>query len=368
MFGPIIGPMLGGWITDNWSWNWIFYINIPIGILSIVMIGLFIHDPVYLKRTKQKIDFRGLGLLVVGLGALQVVLDKGQREDWFSSGLIVRLSLVAAACLIAFIIVELRSPEPVVKLRLFKNISFAAGNLVQFFAFFVLFGSIVLVPIYLQQLMGYTAYLAGLALAPGGIATLFSMPLVGILVAKYNPKGLMVFGIIVTAYSMLIMSSFSLQTDLDAILWSRIVMGFGLSFVFIPMVTMTLSGVPKEEMGYATAIFNLLRNLGGSFGVAFITTIVARRAQFHQARFAENLTPFHLPYRAAGQFAGRVLQSKGVSPAAADGIIYQRLIRESNMMAFRDTFFFSAVIMISVLLLVFFLKRPKGAPAVGAMH
>ncbi len=364
MFGPIVGPILGGWITDNWSWNWIFYINIPIGILSIVMIMLFIQDPPYLKRIRAKIDYWGLSLITVGLGCLQVVLDKGQREDWFSSGFIVRLGVVSVVCLVLFVIVELKSSEPVVNLRVFKNISFASGNIIQFSAFFVLFGSIILIPLYLQELMGYNAMLAGMALAPGGFATLLSMPAAGKLVTRVSPKWVLASGILIAAYSTFMMARFNLYVDFNIVAWSRIIMGVGMGLLFIPLANLTLSTIRKEEMGNATSVFNLLRNLGGSFGVAFVTTLLAQRSQFHQFRFIERLNPFDPRYQQGVHGAMAALQSKGMTgQLAAHGAIYQRLLREASMASFVDAFFVSTVIMFCILPFVVLLKKSRSADA-----
>ncbi|HEX8948277.1 MAG TPA: DHA2 family efflux MFS transporter permease subunit [Dissulfurispiraceae bacterium] len=372
MFGPIIGPLLGGWITDNWSWHWIFYINVPIGIISILMTMLFITDPSYMKkREKMVIDYWGLALLTIGLGSLQIVLDKGQQENWFSSQLIVALTIASAAALILFIIVELFNEHPVVNLRTFKNISFSTGNLVMFFAFFNLFASIVLLPIYVQTLMGYDAYLAGLVLGPGGIATLLAMPIAGRLVTKVNPKGLLAFGIIVCSYATHLMSKFNLSADFVTILWPRVVLGIGMGFLFIPLTTLTLSTVKKEDMGNATAIYNLLRNLGGSFGVAFVTTILARRAQFHQFRLVDRLTPFNPSLQIASQQSARVLQHGGAEGIQSQygglGIIYNQLIRQASMMSYNDAFWLISVIMICILPLVLLMRRGKGAAPAG-MH
>src|SRR5208283_2487899 len=335
MFGPIVGPFLGGWITDNWSWQWIFYINIPIGIISVLMVIFFIKDPHYMKRTAMRIDYWGLMLLVIGLGSLQIVLDKGQRENWFSSGFIFWMSITAGTALLLFVIVELFSEHPVVDLRIFKNRSFSTGNVVMFFTFFSLFASIVLLPIFLQSLMGYTATLAGLVLGPGGVATLIAMPMAGRLVTKVNPKGLLALGLLICSYSTYLMSKFTLYADFNTLVWPRIVLGVGMGFLFIPLTTLTLSTVKKEAMGNATSIYNLLRNLGGSFGVAFVTTMTERREQFHQFRLIEHLSPFDRAYQLALNNSSQILQYKGAGPLSQQtglGVIYRELLRQASML------------------------------------
>ena len=364
MFGPIMGPLLGGLITDNWSWHWVFFINIPIGIVSILMTLFFISDPPYMKRMKMKINYWGILLLITGVGCLQIVLDKGQREEWFSSSFIVWLSIISGASLILFIIVELFTEHPIINLKIFKDLSFSTGTLVMFCTFFNLFGSIVLQPIYVQTLMGYTATLAGLVLAPGGFASMLTMPVVGKLLTKINPKGILFFGIIICAYATHLMSKFTLSADFSSIVFPRLVLGIGMGLTVIPLMTLAFSNVRKEEMGNATAIYNFLRNLGGSVGVAFVTTMISRRAQFHQSHLVEHLTPFDPSYQIASQQSAQILQHRGfessVSQHGGLSVIYHELLRQASMMSFNDAFHLISLLMISVLPLALLMKRGKG--------
>ncbi|OGL47494.1 MAG: EmrB/QacA family drug resistance transporter [Candidatus Schekmanbacteria bacterium RBG_13_48_7] len=357
MFGPIVGPLLGGWITDSWSWRWIFYVNIPIGLASIFLTSLVIKDPSYMQKMKMRIDYFGISLLAVGFGSLQFVLDKGQREDWFSSNLIIVFSIIAFIAIVLLIIQELFTDQPIVNLRLFKNMTFATGNVVMFFVFFNLFGSIILLPIYLQTLMGYTAFLAGLVLGPGGFASMFVMPIVGKLVQKTNPKWVLIFGILLGSFSSYLMSLFTLDSEFWTLVWPRVVLGAAMGCTFIPLTTMTLSDIPKEKMAQATSIYNFLRNIGGSVGVAVVTTTLSQRAQFHQSRLVDHLTPFNTSYMIAKTKIAQMLSFKGIYGLNPDGYIYGQLQRQSHMMAFNDVFVMLSVMMIGVLFLVFIMRR-----------
>lgn len=361
MVGPILGPIMGGWITDNWSWRWIFYINIPLGVLAVIMNAVVIQDPPWMTRMPMRINYLGLLFLAVGLGSLQLVLDKGQQEDWFSSDLIVVFALVAFFALVLLVVNELTVEQPIVNLRLFRDPTFATGSVVMFFLFFNLFGSIVLLPIYVQSLMGYTSYQAGLVLGPGGLATLFVMPIVGKLVHKVNPKKILGVGIVICSITTWLMSRFTLQADFWTFVLPRITLGLGMGLSFIPLTTLTLSHIPREMMGQATSLYNLLRNMGGSVGIAVVTTLLARRSQFHQSRLVDHLTVFDPGYTIAKGKAAAALAAQGLPGAGADGMIYGQLLRQARMLAFNDTFFVSSVMMLAVLVLVFFMQRAPPA-------
>jgi DHA2 family multidrug resistance protein len=372
MFGPIVGPLLGGWITDNWSWHWIFFINIPIGIISIIMSMLFIKDPHYMQRTKMKMDYPGLAFIALGLGCLQVLLDQGQREDWFSSNMITWLTVISFTSLILFLVVELKSKQPVINLKIFNNISFSSGNMIMFFTFFCMFASIVLLPVYLQTLMGYTATLAGFVLGPGGFASILALSIAGRLVTRINPKILLLFGLSVCSYSTFTMANFNLYADFFSIMWPRITLGLGMGFIFIPVTILTLSTIKKEEMSNATALFNLIRNLGGSFGVAFVTTVLARRAQIHQLSLVEHLTIFDIPYQIGLEKIKALLHHRGfvdaISQKVANTIIYKDLIRQATMISFNDTFFLLGILLLCTLPLILLLKRPRRGESVRSME
>ncbi len=366
VFAPILGPVVGGWITDNWEWRWVFYINLPAGVIAILLTLTFITDPPYLKREIGEIDYIGLALLSLGLGCLQVVLDKGEREDWFESDFITTLSIISAISLTIFIFVELRVKHPVVNLRVLKDRSFALGNIIMFTGFFCMFGSIVLLPLYLQNLMGYTSLWAGLVLGPGGIASFMIMPVVGILVKKgVRPNFLLAIGLLISTISFFMMAEFNLYADFMAVAIPRIVLGFGMGMFFVPLGASSYVNIPKEEMGNATGIFNLLRNLGGSFGTAFGTTLLSQRSQFHQNFLVEYINPFNPLFQSRFK---EVLEFIGDGSSWIDQqrvllLFYKEVLRQASMLAFNDVFWIFGWMTIGLVFLALLMKGPSGRPA-----
>lgn len=363
MFGPIMGPLMGGWITDNWAWQWIFFVNVPMGAISMLMLFWFVSDPPYMKRTATSIDYWGLIFLSLWVGCLQLVLYRGQREDWFASHFITTMTVIAVFSFVFFIITEFLVDHPIVELGAFRDRSFSFGNVILFFVQAVLFGSLILLPVYLQNLMGYTAFLSGLILGPGGAAIFLVMPIVGRAITLINPKWIVTTGVVITIYSCLLMAGFNMTADFNNIIWTRIVQSVGLGLIFIPLTILSLSGIPREEMGNASSIFNLLRNLGGSFGVALATTMLTRRSQFHQNRLVDHLTPFDPGLWWSSQQTTQALQQKGMDAATAQHgglqMIHDMLLKQAYMMSFNDVFMILAVIMAVLLPMILLLRHVK---------
>lgn len=366
MTGPIVGPALGGWITDTFNWRWIFYINIPFGILSIVMTSLFIFDPGYLREGAakvKKIDYWGLLLLTVGIGSLQVVLDKGQQEDWFSSSFIIAFTIITVVALIALIWVELTHDQPIVNLRLFKSISFSAGNLIMFTVGLGLYSSVMLIPLFLQTLMGYSATDAGMVMAPGGIATMLTMPLVGALLTKWDGRKVVFMGLIISAYSMYMMHGLDLHTSYGHFVWPRMVLGVGLAMLFVPLTTVTLTAISKQEMGNATGVFNLLRNIGGSVGIAISATLIARLSQTHQTNLVAHVTPYNPTFQSYFAELKQTLIAKGMAATEAENVamakIYGLVQQQSAVLAYNQIFMLVGFAFLAVIPLLLLLKRPR---------
>lgn len=365
VLAPIAGPVVGGWITDNWTWRWVFYINVPAGILAVMMAMAFIQDPPYVRKKGIRVDYLGLAFLIVGLGCLQMLLDKGERADWFSSDFILTLGIMSAVALTSLVFVELRSKDPVINLRVFRDRTFTVGNLIMFTGFLTFFAAIVMLPLYLQKLMGYTAVWAGLVLGPGGLATLLVMPLAGNLMKKgVKPQRLLALGILISAYSLFLMSRFNLEADFNAVVWPRVVQAVGMALFFVPLAAATYVNIRNEDMGNATGIFNLLRNLGGSIGVAFATTILSQRSQFHQTSLVGHLTPFNPAFQIrmqqllhrSGQGGALTTQSKSLL-----AFIYSQVLRQASMLGFNDTFWILGMLSMLLIPLPFFMRSRRRA-------
>ncbi len=369
---PTIGPWLGGWMTDNFSWRWIFYINVPVGILSLFLTYWLVSDPPHMKRAKVsegfRIDYIGIGLISLGLGSMQIILDKGQREDWFSSVFIQVFFVLMLVGIVAGIIWELRHKDPVVDLRMLKDRNFAVATLAMFFLGFVLYASTVLIPQFLQEMMGYTAELAGLALSPGGAVIMFMMPVVGFLVSRVNTKYLITFGCTVSALALFVMAGWDLQIDYSHAIRARMLQSFGLAFLFIPINVSAFAFVAKEKTNMGTGIINLARNVGASVGIATVTTLLERRTQFHQAQLMEHVNPLSNAYHnmIAGTQAKLMMTGSGMHEAAsqAAGMVYGIVQRQALMLAFIDNFHMLGIVFFIVIPVLMLLKRPpKGASA-----
>jgi DHA2 family multidrug resistance protein len=368
---PIMGPMVGGWLTDNYSWRWVFYVNLPVGIASLVMMQLFISDPPYLRPTSRHIDLWGLGLLAVGMGAFQIMLDKGQQEDWFSSDFITALAVIAVVGLTVFVIRELRTEEPVVDFHLLRYGTFSAGVFVGGVLGFVLFGSLVLLPLFMQQLLGFPAVTAGIWTSPRGIGTLVMLPITGILLGKrFDPRIMLTAGLLLASYAFFGYASLDLDAGGTDFLWPQIIQGAGLSMVFTPLSTLAMDPIPLRSMGYATSLFSVVRNMGSSMGISFVTTMLARRSQFHQARLVEGITPFSPGLQQWAQRFGDMMPqapAPGTVPRGTLGVLYGQVLRQAAAMSYLEMFHVLGMLFLAVLPLVWIMKRPRhvrmGPPA-----
>ena len=365
LLAPILGPTLGGWITDNYSWRWIFYLNLPVGVFSVAMISRFVFDPPYIRRSAGRVDLWGIGLLALGLGTLQVVLDTGQRKDWFSSDYIRFFAALSVAGLVSLVIREMMAKDPVVDLRALANRTFSAGVFLIALLGFVLYASLVLLPIYLETLLGYPAYNAGLALSPRGIGSLATMPLTGYLTSKIDPRRIVVVGLILGSITMFQLSHLNLNAGYWDIFWPQVLQGVALAFLFVPLMALSMSRVPKEKMGNATSIFNLMRNIGGSFGIAIMTTFLARRSQFHQSRLVANITPGNV--KAQAMIAGMQgwFHSQGIDNVSAKrkalAAAYGVVQAHAAMLSFVEAFWVMGIIFLAMLPFLLLLRRPPRA-------
>jgi MFS transporter, DHA2 family, multidrug resistance protein len=364
---PTIGPWLGGYITDNFSWRWIFYINVPVGLLSIVLTYLLVSDPPYMKRVSIKqgfrIDYVGLGLISLGLASMQIILDKGQREDWFASGFIRTFAVLMLIGIVAGVIWELRTKDPVVDFKMLRDRNFAIATLAMFFLGFVLYASTMLIPEMLQELLGYPAALAGLALSPGGALIMLTMPIVGFLVSKVDTRYLITFGCTISASSLLVMAGWNLQLDFRHAVLGRMMQAFGLAFLFIPINVSAFSYVPRELTNMGTGIINLARNIGASVGLATVTTLLERRTQAHQARLMDHVNSMNPALNHMVNGTAGTLMTHGASStqatAQAHGMILNLVQRQATMMAFLDNFKLLGIIFFAVIPIMVMMKKPR---------
>src|SRR6266851_1527358 len=314
---PMLGPVVGGWLTDNYSWRWVFYINVPIGVLAILLTQAFIFDPSYLRRERTGIDYWGIGLLIVGMGSLQIMLDKGQEEDWFASHFIVVLAVLAVVGLGGLIIRELKTPHPVMDLSIFRYRSYAVGTLLMTAVGFVLYGSTVLYPLMMQELLGYTATHAGVTNFPRGTASFLFMPFVGFLTGKVDARKMLAAGLLLTAAAMFRVSFFSLDVGFWDFAWPLVLQGVGLGLIFVPLTTVSNDQIPRERMGNATSIFNLMRNIGASVGISSVQTLQFRNMQVHINNLGEHVNAASLQTQQTLAGLQRVFVAKGADAVTA---------------------------------------------------
>jgi len=360
---PMLGPVAGGWLTDNYSWRWVFYINIPIGILALVLTQIFIFDPPYLRRAKTGIDYWGIGLLAVGIGSLQIMLDKGQEDDWFGSHFIVILAVLAVVGLGALIIRELTTKHPVIDLSVFKYRSYAIGTMLMTLIGFVLYGSTVLLPLLMQVLLGYTATQAGITNLPRGLASFLIMPIVGKLTGKVDSRKLLAIGVGASAYAMYELSKFSLNVGFWNFWWPLTIQGAALGFIFVPLTTVTNDPVPNERMGNATSIFNLMRNIGASIGIAMVQTYQFRKEQVHIHYLGAHVSPSSMTAMQFIQGMKSYFMQQGSNAVEATHQAYQALwgslLQQAAMLSYNDTFLMMAAVFVSLFPFLLLLRKPK---------
>jgi DHA2 family multidrug resistance protein len=371
IIAPTIGPTLGGWITDNYTWRWIFFINLPVGILALFLVYRLVQDPPWATRRAGagvKIDYIGVGLLTLGVGALQIMLDKGQEDDWFGSHFILTLALIAALGLVSLVIWEWFYKDPIVDVRLFKNLNFLGANAMMFVLGIMLFSSLVMMPLFLQTLMGYTAASAGLVLSGGGLLLLFLMPVVGMLASKFQARYIIAFGWLALSVSMYYSTQhLDLEISFGAASLLRVVQVFGLGFLFVPINLVSYVGMPTEKSNNVAGMVNFMRNIGSSIGTSMVTTLIARRAQSHQVYMVAHVTPGRPTFARAAQALAARLAISGLDATRATSQAYARLYRavigQATTLAYIDTFWILAMGAAIMFLLSFALR--KNQPGAG---
>jgi MFS transporter, DHA2 family, multidrug resistance protein len=371
IMAPTIGPTLGGWITFNYSWRWIFFINLPVGILTWFLVRRFVEDPPYIAKLKAaglKLDYIGISLLALGIGALQILLDKGQEDDWFGSRFITTLVVISTVSLVSLVIWELYQKAPIIDVRMFKSFNFASSSLMMFMLGIMLFSSLVLMPQFLQTLVGYTSQLAGLALSAGGLVLLFEMPIMGQLTTKIQARRLIGFGWLSLSIAMFYSTQrIDLLISFSAATWLRIAQVIGLGFLFVPITLVAYIGIAPEKNNAVAGIVNFMRNMGSSVGTSMVTTLIARRSQFHQARLVQNVRVDNPNFVNSANGLAHRLATSGVGKHEAQitayAQIYQSLQAQAASLAYIDTFKVLAVGAAIMFFLSFLLK--KNDPGAG---
>ena len=366
---PILGPTFGGYLADEWSWRWIFYINLPIGILGFLMAGAFLFDPPYLRKVVH-IDWWGLGLMVVGFACLQFVLDRGEHEDWFESSWIVTLAVTAVLALSAFVLRELLAHDPILDLSVFTDVNFATGAALSALVGFGMYASMLLVAVFTQKLLGYDAWTAGLVLAPGGLGNIFSLFASGI-VTRVDQRLMLAFGCVLNAVSLYAMTSLTLGMDYWSLAWPRFLQGFAAGFIYVPMSTLTLATIRRDKLVNATAAYSMLRNVGGSIGIALVTTLLARRSQYHQATLVSHIDLWdpHTQERLARwtSYFTTLGSDQFTAQRRAVGMIYRETVAQAQLLAYTDDFWLLALMFAAVPLILPLMRRirlePKSVPA-----
>jgi DHA2 family multidrug resistance protein len=371
---PVLGPTLGGWLTDAYSWRWAFYINVPVGIFAIFMISRYVEDPSYVKEAKPgKLDTIGLGLLAVWLGCLQIILDKGQEDDWFSATWIRWAFAILITCFVLFLIREFRHKQPLVDLKVFRHRNFTLGCLLIGLFGAAIYGLVTLLPLFYQELMGYTALAAGWAVSPRGIGAILAMPIIGYLTAKIDNRWLIAFGFVLFAIASLWFGEVNLAIGQWSFLWAILISGFGSGCVFVPLSTTTMAFLKNEQIGNASGLYNLLRNIGGSIGISVVNTIVARHQQLHRNELAAALNPGRVTVQGTIHGLQGYLSAQGASSVDAlrqtYALIAQGLNAQARLWSYVDDFRYMALVCFGCIPIVFALKKSVGRRgAVGTGH
>jgi DHA2 family multidrug resistance protein len=379
VLAPAIGPTLGGWITDNYDWRWIFFINVPIAILSLFLTSRLVEDPPHIQKEVAEshkrglnLDYLGFSLLAIGFGSLQFVLDKGQEDDWFGSHLIATFFVMCLSALVLLIFWEIvqirRGHRPILDLTMFRNRTFGISFLLMFVLGFTLFGTTVLIPLFVQEMMGYTAEQAGLVISPGGLAILVLMPLVGFLVSRVDARYLIAFGFAILSAALGALHTIDVQASYSYVAWMRVFQASGLAFLFVPINTLSYTDVPRNKNNDVSGLMNLARNIGGSCGTSFFVTMLARRAQFHQDRLAMHMgAASDALRRSQNGLASYFQHGGGASPPGArmmaQGNLYQQLLRQSTQLAYLDVIAALAIGAACMIPLIFLMKKSSGGPA-----